>query len=150
MLISSAQFPIKLTAANLGEMQLAVKDAIGGSVLNQFLSDQSEIFVPRMLNKILIKSVMPALLPSQYQLSQNYPNPFNPTSIISYALPEAGQVQISIYNILGEKVADLVNEQKPAGYHQAEIDARSYASGIYYYVMKVNGFTDMKKMAIVK
>lgn len=150
ILISSAQFPVKLSARNLGGMTLKVKDALGGSILNQTLSEQNEITIARSLNKILIKAAEPVALPSQYELSQNYPNPFNPTSIINYSLPEIGQVQISVYNILGKKVADLVDEMKPAGYHQVEIDARNYASGIYYYVMKSKGFSAIKKMAIVK
>jgi hypothetical protein len=150
VLISSAQFPVKLRAKNLGEMCLQVRDAICGIVLNQSLSDEKEIVIPKSIYKILIKSTEPSLLPTQYQLSQNYPNPFNPTSVINYALLEAGPVRISVYNILGEKVADLVNETQPAGYHQIEIDARNYASGIYYYAMNAKGFSAVKKMAIVK
>jgi len=150
VLISSAQFPVELSAQNLAGMVLNVKDGIGGMVVNQSLTPENEIVILRTINKIFIKSAEPAVLPSQYQLGQNYPNPFNPTSVISYELPEAGAVRISVYNILGKKVVDLVDEQKPAGYHQVEIDARNYASGIYYYVMKVNGFSAIKKMAIVK
>ncbi|MBN2088311.1 T9SS type A sorting domain-containing protein [candidate division KSB1 bacterium] len=150
VLISSAQFPVTLRAKNLGEIGLNVKDALGGIVVNQSLSDEKETVMPRPINKIIIQSAAPAQLPTQYQLSQNYPNPFNPTSVISYALPEGGHVRISIYNILGKKVADLVDEIQPAGYHQVEIDARNYASGIYYYMMKAKGFSAIKKMAIVK
>jgi len=150
VLISSAQFPIKLKAVNLGDMHLAVTDGISGSVLNQILSEESEVVIPVALNKILISSAIQSTLPTQYRLSQNYPNPFNPTSMIKFALPEAGRVRILVYNILGEKVTDLINEMLPAGYHQVEIDARSYSSGIYYYVMKANGFTNAKKMAILK
>jgi len=150
ILISSAQFPAKLSAKNLGGVILNVKDEIGGLVLNQSLTEENELVIPRSMNKIFIKSAEPSVLPSQYHLSQNYPNPFNPTSVISYALPEANHVRISVYNILGKKVADLVDEPQPAGYHQVEIDALYYASGIYYYVMKAKGFSAIKKMAIVK
>jgi len=150
VLISSAQFPVRLTAQNLGGIILNVRDGIGGLVVNQSLTQENEIVILRAINKIFITSADRLVLPSQYQLSQNYPNPFNPTSVISYALPEAGQVRISVYNILGKKVADLVDELQPAGYHQIEIDARNYASGIYYYVMKARGFSAIKKMAIVK
>jgi len=150
VLISSAQFPVKLTAQNLGGVILNVRDGIGGLVVNQSLTQENEIVILRSIDKIFITSVDPLVLPSQYQLSQNYPNPFNPTSVINYALPEAGQVRISVYNILGKKVADLVDQAQPAGYHQVDIDALNYASGIYYYVMKAKGFSAVKKMAIVK
>jgi hypothetical protein len=88
--------------------------------------------------------------PSDFALSQNYPNPFNPVTIISYQLPMTNDVEISIYNLLGQRVATLVNNRQKAGYHQVEWDASGFASGVYYYRIQAGDFNDMKKMMILK
>jgi hypothetical protein len=89
-------------------------------------------------------------IPRHYSLFQNYPNPFNPTTMISYQLPMINDVELSIYNLLGQKVATLVNEQKQAGNHQVEWDASGFASGIYYYRIVGGKFQDVKKMILIK
>jgi hypothetical protein len=89
-------------------------------------------------------------MPITYALKQNYPNPFNPKTIINYELPITNHVELSIYNILGQKVATLVNERKKAGHHQVEWDASRFSSGIYYYTIKSGDFQDVKKMVLIK
>jgi len=89
-------------------------------------------------------------LPGQYVLGQNYPNPFNPTTSIIYSIPEAGQVTLSIFNLLGEKVVDLVNEVKESGTHAVNFNASSLSSGTYIYTLNVNGKSISKKMALIK
>ena len=76
-------------------------------------------------------------LPMSVELSQNYPNPFNPTTNISFALPQSGDVRIEVYNIQGQKVATLITENKPAGRHSITFDASRLASGVYIYRMQV-------------
>jgi hypothetical protein len=71
--------------------------------------------------------------PREFTLHQNYPNPFNPKTIISWQLPISSQVELSIYTVLGKKVAILVSEKQKTGYHQIEWDAHGFASGVYYY-----------------
>jgi len=88
--------------------------------------------------------------PKGFALSQNYPNPFNPSTIINYELPITNYVELSIYNLLGQRVAILVNEQKRAGYHQVEWEASGFASGIYYYRIEAGEFQDVKKMILIK
>jgi hypothetical protein len=88
--------------------------------------------------------------PNTYQLKQNYPNPFNPKTMINYQLPITNYVELSIYNLLGQKVATLVNERQQAGYHQIEWDAGRYSSGVYYYRMVAGDFHDVKKMILVR
>jgi hypothetical protein len=90
---------------------------------------------------------------SAYWLSQNYPNPFNPITKINYQLPKTSNVELSIYNLLGQKVATLVSGKQNAGSHQVEWDASHFASGIYYYRIQVvdparrtGEFQDVKKM----
>jgi flagellar hook assembly protein FlgD len=90
------------------------------------------------------------LIPKAFKLEQNYPNPFNPTTIINYELPITNYVDLSIYNTLGQKVATLVNKQQQTGYHQIEWDASSFPSGIYYYIIRIGDFIDVKKMVLVK
>lgn len=96
------------------------------------------------------------LLPSTYELSQNFPNPFNPITTIRYGLPQAGRVSLKIYNLLGEEVATLVNdEQKAAGYHVVigggkDKNRVSLASGVYIYRIRIGNFSSTKKLALVK
>ncbi len=78
-------------------------------------------------------------IPAKFALRQNYPNPFNPTTTISYQLPKQSNVELSIYNLLGQKVATLVNKKQPAGRYEANWEASGFASGIYVYKLKANG-----------
>ena len=89
-------------------------------------------------------------IPTQFALKQNYPNPFNPTTTINYELRNAIFVELSIYNILGEKVADLVSENKNAGYHSVEWYAGNQASGIYFYMISAGSFQAIRKMILVR
>ena len=92
----------------------------------------------------------PASLPGVYSLDQNHPNPFNPVTIISFALPEPAYVTLSIYNILGEKMATVVDGNLDAGYHTAEWDGSNVASGVYLYRIETANFVDTKKMVLLK
>jgi hypothetical protein len=85
-----------------------------------------------------------------FRLSQNYPNPFNPTTKINYELQITNYVNLGVYNLLGQKVATLVNERQKAGHHQVEWDASGFASGVYYYRIKAGEFQDVKKMILIK
>jgi hypothetical protein len=88
--------------------------------------------------------------PLEYQLFQNYPNPFNPITTIRYQLLQASQVELAIYNILGQRVATLVSTKKLAGTYQVKWDASRYVSGIYYYYLKAGEFQDVRKMVLLK
>jgi len=94
-------------------------------------------------------------LPTDYHLAQNYPNPFNPSTTIEFALPRAGKVKLEVFNILGQHVRTLVDRQVPAGQHQIEFDGRSksgnmLASGVYFYRLASDEFTQSRKMVLVK
>ncbi|MBN1637628.1 MAG: T9SS type A sorting domain-containing protein, partial [Ignavibacteriales bacterium] len=81
---------------------------------------------------------------------QNYPNPFNPSTVISYQLPVSSLVQIKVYNVLGQEIATLVNEEKPAGTHNVKFNASNLSSGIYFYRIEAGKFVETKKMVILK
>ena len=91
-----------------------------------------------------------AYLPQGFQLSQNYPNPFNPTTEIKFTVAKAGDVSITVYNMLGQKVATLVNGKMPMGTYTVTFDASKLASGTYVYVLKANGAYITKKMTLLK
>jgi len=95
------------------------------------------------------------ILPDRFSLSQNYPNPFNPTTRISFALTAKANVNLAIYNILGEKVIELIDKTLPVGIYQAEWDGRDrynreVASGLYFYRLSANGSSLTKKMILIK
>ncbi len=99
------------------------------------------------LNALSEKS--PAV-PKQFYLAQNYPNPFNPKTIINYELPITTDVELSIFNLLGQKVATLVSGKQPAGNYQVEWDATGFASGVYYYRIEAGNFVQTRKMIYLK
>jgi hypothetical protein len=86
----------------------------------------------------------------KFELTQNYPNPFNPTTTISYILPQAGLVKLTLYNILGQELRSLVNEVKEAGTHSINFNASDLNSGVYVYKIESGSFTQTKKMTLVK
>lgn len=97
-------------------------------------------------------SVVP---PDNFELFQNYPNPFNPTTKISFQLPMKSKIRLKIYNLLGEEVADLLNETREAGLHFVEWNASEYSSGLYIYQIYTEGKNsrtnlERKKMLLVK
>jgi photosystem II stability/assembly factor-like uncharacterized protein len=90
------------------------------------------------------------LQPDRYSLSQNYPNPFNPSTKIKFSIPEVSKVMLKLYNLLGEEVATLVNEEKVAGYYTVEFNASSLSSGVYFYKLQAGSFVETKKMVLMK
>ncbi|MBN2364763.1 MAG: T9SS C-terminal target domain-containing protein, partial [Calditrichaeota bacterium] len=90
------------------------------------------------------------LIPVEYNLEQNYPNPFNPVTTIAFSLPEARFVSLKIFNILGEEVASLMNQEMAAGVHNIRFDARNLVSGMYFYRIEAGSFREVRRMMLVK
>jgi hypothetical protein len=92
----------------------------------------------------------PEQLPASYTLNQNYPNPFNPSTTIRYGLPERAHVRLEVFNMLGQSVALLVNEDKEAGWYTATFGGSSLASGVYLYRLTAGNVIGMKKLILLR
>jgi len=92
----------------------------------------------------------PSIDLSSFNLQQNYPNPFNPATQINYYIPVDTHVKLIIYNMLGNKVATLVDEDKSAGEYSVQFNASSLSSGVYIYRLQTNYFTATKKLTFLK
>lgn len=95
------------------------------------------------------------MLPNAYTLEQNYPNPFNPETTIKFGLPEASQVSLTVYNLLGQQIATLMDQHRKAGWHEVRwngLDAagQKVGSGVYFYQLKTENYTQVRKMVIMK
>lgn len=112
-----------------------VQDTFGVMVFHEFTTDVRNIT---------------ETLPTSYTLEQNFPNPFNPTTMINFSIPNEGYVTLNVYNSIGQHVATLVNESKPAGTYQVGFDGANLSSGIYFYKLTSGNFTETKKMILMK
>jgi len=112
-----------------------------------FWTDTFYVFVDTILTAIEDEK---NLTPKKFSLNQNYPNPFNPTTMINYQLPITNYVELSIYNLLGQKVATLVDKRQMAGYHQVKWDASEFSSGVYYYRINAGANVAVKKMILLR
>lgn len=95
-------------------------------------------------------TVRAAEVPSEFGLAQNHPNPFNPTTMVNFAMPQAGHVSVRVYNLLGQEVATLVNEVRDAGNHTVTFNGAGLSSGVYLYVMQSANFTTTRRMTLLK
>jgi hypothetical protein len=100
----------------------------------------------------LIDEINPNIssMPTKYSLSQNYPNPFNPVTRINFDIPKQGLVMLKVYDILGREVKTLVNELKSPGKYSVDFNGTELSSGVYFYRLESNSFTDIKRMLLIK
>ncbi len=116
-------------------------------ILSILAADKSSQPIPFKFNNII--------LPREFSLDQNYPNPFNPTTTIKFALPKSSHVELEIFNILGQRVTTLINDQLDAGYYTAKWNStdsqgREVATGVYFYRLRAGDFVKSKKMLLLK
>jgi len=128
LLVKSSQMPI------LGFNDILLANSLGQMVPAQYTQTEE----------------MLAELPSEYTLRQNYPNPFNPSTTIGYDLPQSSEVRLDVYNVLGQRVATLVNMAQQAGRHEITMDASHLSSGVYFYHFTAGEFRQIKKMMLLK
>lgn len=91
-----------------------------------------------------------AAVPASYKLDQNYPNPFNPATVIRYTVPKDGNVKLTVYNVIGQKITGLINREVKAGTYEVNFDASQLPSGIYMYKLEAGTFTSVRKMMLIK
>jgi len=121
-------------------------------------NSEDDIYIDNVSLKELVTGIndKDETLPGAFALHENYPNPFNPSTTITYNIPEVSHVKITVYNLLGEKVEDLINLPHKSGIHQINFDSKNLSSGIYFYEMKASGvknsssYHDVKKMMLIK
>jgi len=119
------------------------------NIYNRALTPDEVLF---LFNKGAITNVEDeiSLISNEYSLSQNYPNPFNPNTTINYSIGKEEHVNLSVYDVLGNRVAQLVNENKTAGNYSVEFNAEKLSSGIYFYVLDSGNFKSAKKLILIK
>jgi hypothetical protein len=120
-----------------------------GKIVNVSLKSGEDVVIgDPTIQKLIVSGEM---IPEEYALEQNYPNPFNPSTVIEFSLPEnVGNVKLSIYNSLGEKVAELVNTALTAGKYSYQWNAQNIATGMYIYELRTEKFVSIKKMLLLK
>jgi len=89
-------------------------------------------------------------LPTVFSLSQNYPNPFNPSTVIRYGIPRDSKVTLEVYNVLGQRVSVLVNEMQKAGYHEVVFQDNDLSSGVYFYRLQADTFSETRKLILLR
>ncbi|MBU1920540.1 T9SS type A sorting domain-containing protein, partial [bacterium] len=142
----------------LNDMLSNTRTQVAGEILAALPIDLApyQSFVYAISDTAIILDVKSSSeLPGEFSLAQNYPNPFNPATTIQFSLPENVNVQIHIYNLLGQRVASLVNSRFPAGIHSiswdgSDANGRSVAAGMYIYQIKAGSFIDARKMLLLK
>ena len=120
----------------------------GGIIPGPALSNQTWIFTDTV--KVVGINEIENTIPEDYALLQNYPNPFNPSTNIEYSIPSESFVELKVYDVLGNEVASLVNEQQQAGVYRADFTADNLPSGMYFARITANEFTKVIKMILLK
>ena len=129
-------------------MDMRLMDETGKIVNINLKSDEDIVINDATIQKLMVTV---ELIPAEYSLEQNYPNPFNPSTVIEFSLPEdVGNVKLSIYNALGEKIAELVNTSLVAGKYSYQWNAQNVATGMYIYELRTDKFVSVKKMVLMK
>ncbi len=143
--MSGVTYPLTVRVEN---MDIRLMDESGKTINTNLKSGEDIVIDYSSINKLMVSG---ELLPTIYSLEQNYPNPFNPSTVIEFSLPEdVANVRLSIYNALGEKVAELVNTALTAGKYQYQWNAQNVATGMYVYELRTDKFVSVKKMVLVK
>jgi hypothetical protein len=129
-------------------MDIRLMDETGKTINVNLKSGEDIVISDATIQKLMVSG---ELIPAQYALEQNFPNPFNPSTVIEFSLPEdVGNVKLSIYNMLGEKVAELVNTSLQAGRYQYQWNAQNMATGMYIYELRTDKFVAIEKMLLIR
>jgi GH18 family chitinase len=153
VMIQSNAYPLIATwKMNVGTASYELTDGLGGRVFSaQSMNGEGSMkIMDSDLTKFSVRLVGDSQLPKAYALSQNYPNPFNPSTTIKYDLPKDSRVSLKLFNIIGQEVLTLVNEEQKAGYKSVQWNANNFASGVYFYRIQAGDFVASKKLLLLK
>jgi hypothetical protein len=157
--------PVELITANdtiwIAPKNWIVQDIIPSNPIDLSLLGIPAFYIPGLETKLTDDIVVTVedeqLVPGTFSLEQNYPNPFNPSTTIRYSIPASLNpskggtlVTLKVYDVLGEEVATLVNEEKPAGNYEVNFNVNGLSSGIYFYKMQAGSFAETKKMIFMR
>jgi hypothetical protein len=137
----------------LSNSDISLVFSAGETIVGEFGNESMTLVVIPIPDLSLVPTSNEGLddVPVEFSLGQNYPNPFNPSTTINYALPKASDVSIDVFNILGKKVATLVDQRKTAGSHSVQFQASNLSSGVYFYTLRVGGrVLKSKRMLLIK
>jgi aminopeptidase N len=116
----------------------------------ELIFDPGRDIVLKVASTVVVSMDENEIIPEEFSMGQNYPNPFNPTTNIEFRIADFGFVILKVYDVLGNEVAMLVNEEKPPGIYTVEFNASSLSSGTYFYKLTAGKFSDTKKLIILK
>jgi hypothetical protein len=143
--MSGVTYPLTVRVEN---MDIRLMDQTGKTINANLKKGEDIVISDATIQKLMVSG---ELIPAKYSLEQNYPNPFNPSTVIEFSLPDnVGNAKLSIYNALGEKVAELVNTALTAGKYQYQWNASDVATGMYIYELRTEKFVSVKKMLLLK
>jgi hypothetical protein len=159
--VGGGSLEISSAASAYTQFSLTIDYTAGETPNNAFIqiivADSSENPVPgsfALFDDLEFGSVVnipdESTLPNKFDIKQNYPNPFNPSTTIEYSVPQTGFVKIKVYDIIGNEVASLVNENQAAGYYKINFDGSNLPSGIYLTRMEAGNFVKTYKMTLLK
>jgi hypothetical protein len=124
---------------------------VGNVTAGWFTSLGSNIYSCRFLNAPTdVRETFGTVFPTEFKLSQNYPNPFNPSTTFRYSIPQTSKVVIKVYDILGNEIVTLMDEEKSIGTYELTWNAASLSSGVYFYQLKAGEYTAVKKMILLR
>jgi len=140
----------------LGDKEILILSRVGQSIIgtssNTMLKVNSGIASvwDNLLKLEKFNNESEQIVIKEFRLYQNFPNPFNPTTIMKFEIPLDSYVTLRVYDILGNEITTLINEEKTTGAYEVNFDARSFSSGIYFYTISAGSFRTTKKMLLVK
>ena len=131
---------------------ISAPDFVGEGTITVTVTDLDEGSIQASITVIVETAVSNELdeMPLEFRLEQNYPNPFNPSTNISFSIPKASMVRMSVYDMLGRNISTLVNERKAAGRYTIRFEAGNLSSGTYIYRIEAGSFTQTKKLMLIK
>jgi len=125
------------------EYKIRISDMTDSTIADE----SNRVFTIKLITEIEISDYE---IPKQFTLMQNYPNPFNPTTIIKYEIPKSTHVILTVYNLYGQEISRLVDQNQNPGFYSVKWDASSNSSGVYFYKISADGFLDVKKSLLIK